>query len=179
MREPQGRAFLQRSGREEPQGRGKSPTLGLRAAPATIGKAPCNRERSPHLDELMTEASSQASLGGVPRHARERGWENPRKLYRTACGPEHCWFAEQTVGFAAETIRSCSSISPLASARPRCPCPTASVTHTGSSQAGTGGLSCRLSEHKKKEGRMTKSDTLKLPKRIAGVKVPRFCAGQA
>src|SRR4051812_41896784 len=43
-REPKGRAFLQRSGREEPRRGGeKSSTVGLRAAPATIGNPPCNR----------------------------------------------------------------------------------------------------------------------------------------
>ena len=127
-REPKGRAFLQRSGREEPRRGGeKSSTLGLRAAPATIGKPPCNRERGSHVDELMNRGM-RTGVGGQRTKTREkRGWENPRKLYRTACGPEHCWFAEQTVGFAAETIRNCPSISPLASARPRCPCPTASA----------------------------------------------------
>jgi hypothetical protein len=54
LREPQGRAFLQRSGREEPRRGGEnSQPLGLRAAPAPIGNQPCNWERGSHVDEPM------------------------------------------------------------------------------------------------------------------------------
>src|SRR3954452_7552610 len=70
-REPKGRAFLQRSGREEPRGGGeKSLALGLRAAPATIGNPPCNRARGSCVDELMNRGLTTASVGSVPRPAR-------------------------------------------------------------------------------------------------------------
>src|SRR4051794_11272701 len=56
-REPQGRAFLQRSAREEPRGGGeKSSILGLRAAPAPIGTVPCNRARGTHVGEPMNRS---------------------------------------------------------------------------------------------------------------------------
>ena len=71
-REPKGRAFLQRSGREEPRRGGeKSSTLGLRAAPATIGNPPCNRERGSHVDELMNRGLI-TGVGGQRTETREK-----------------------------------------------------------------------------------------------------------
>ena len=71
-REPKGRAFLQRSGREEPRRGGeKSATLGLRAAPATIGNPPCNRERGSHVDELMNRGM-RTGVGGQRAKTRKR-----------------------------------------------------------------------------------------------------------
>src|SRR3954447_14764325 len=73
-REPKGRAFLQRSGREEPRGGGeKSSALGLRAAPALIGKPPCNRECGLYVDELMNRGM-RTGVGGqrAKTHKRKR-----------------------------------------------------------------------------------------------------------
>ena len=89
-REPKGRAFLQRSGREEPRRGGeKSSALGLRAAPATIGNPPCNRERGSYVDELMNRGM-RTGVGGQRTETREsahrlsagtadgaRGWRGP------------------------------------------------------------------------------------------------------
>jgi hypothetical protein len=82
-REPQGRAFLQRSGREgAPRGRGKKLDLGLRAAPAPIGKPPCNRERSSCVNKVDCRPSDPSSLvhlvrteaPGAVRSGRRQVW---------------------------------------------------------------------------------------------------------
>src|SRR4051812_29771594 len=53
-REPKGRAFLQRSGREEPRRGGeKSSALGLGGGPADIGKPPCKPARGAPGDGLV------------------------------------------------------------------------------------------------------------------------------
>src|SRR3954452_10918688 len=71
-REPKGRAFLQRSGREEPRRGGeKSSALGLRAAPALIGNPPCNRARGSHVDELMNRGM-RTGVGGQRTETREK-----------------------------------------------------------------------------------------------------------
>ena len=70
-REPKGRAFLQRSGREEPRRGGeKSSAFGLRAAPAPIGTAPCNRARGSCVGELMNR-SLTTNVGGPRAETRE------------------------------------------------------------------------------------------------------------
>src|SRR5215212_1254908 len=53
LREPKGRAFLERSGREEPPSCGgeKSPNFDLRAAPATIGKRQASGSAALPVDE--------------------------------------------------------------------------------------------------------------------------------
>src|SRR3954468_19486556 len=77
-REPKGRAFLQRSGREEPRRGGeKSSTVGLRAAPATIGNPPCNRERGSSVDELVNRGLI-TGVGGQRTKTRERARGNRR-----------------------------------------------------------------------------------------------------
>src|SRR4051794_5170141 len=64
-----GGLFCSEAGARSPLGGEKSSALGLRAAPATIGKPPCNRERSPHLDELMNRG---LITGIVGRRAKTR-----------------------------------------------------------------------------------------------------------
>src|SRR3954452_22746287 len=93
-REPKGRAFLQRSGREEPRRGGeKSSALGLRAAPATIGTPPCNRARGSHVDELMNRGLI-TGIGGQGQDTRESAGEPPAQRV-----------GERLVGGSAGTIR--------------------------------------------------------------------------
>ena len=49
----------------------KSSALGLRAAPATIGKPPCNRERGSRVDELMNRGL-RTGVGGQRTETREK-----------------------------------------------------------------------------------------------------------
>src|SRR3954454_17809126 len=84
--EPKGRAFLQRSGREEPRRGGeKSSALGLRAAPATRGNPPCNRARGSCVDELMNRGLT-TGVGGQRTETREKRARVERRTADSARG---------------------------------------------------------------------------------------------
>src|SRR3954467_3564962 len=66
--------FAAKRARGAPKGGEKSSALGLRAAPATIGKPPCNRARGSYVDELMNRGLI-TGIGGHGQDTRESAGE--------------------------------------------------------------------------------------------------------
>src|SRR4051812_21006615 len=81
--------FAAKRARGAPRGGGKSSARGLRAAPALIGKPPCNRERGSCVDELMNRGLI-TDIGGQRAEARKRK--------RVDC--QRCRLGESLIGAA-------------------------------------------------------------------------------